>query len=244
MRMVLSSLILAASFLLPSTARAAELCWADGGLQFCSVYSMQWVSSNSFRLHLGASGTMQNIRITDVGFFGFGGRITLAGASATNVESGFAGNYITGALPINDAAGNSTPGFADGAGTNLFASSGLTATGGAKSDPQHAGIISTGSAFSSGYFRADGSTSYVSLLFTTSDAITRQALKSAGFGYFAQGTNQNGTAVSLRCFNAPNTSAYDCGGPGITSTVPEPSTYVLTGAGLLGILGVARRRRR
>jgi hypothetical protein len=59
----------------------------------------------------------------------------------------------------------------------------------------------------------------------------------------------SGNPGSYKCYTGINPNGQDCvlvpgGGVGTGTLVPEPSTYALMGTGLLGLMGVAARRRR
>jgi PEP-CTERM motif len=58
-----------------------------------------------------------------------------------------------------------------------------------------------------------------------------------------EGCNSSKGIMDANTSNLTPNTTPSCGGPGTYNVVPEPSTYALMASGLLGIFGVARRRR-
>ena len=227
-RRLLASLAVAAGMTFGATeARAADLCWVQqpSTLTVCSGYAISGLGTTTVNLDVWAFGTLQPIRITDVGLFNAGTAGSLASVTGFNVLNS------AGTLFSNTSITN----WSNTHGNNLLNSSPNL---GAHADQQGDGVIGDNTPLSFGGWRTTGTdgSSYVRFTFTTTSA----ASQNTSFGYFAQG---NG--VSLRCFSDRTVdSDYSCGdNPGITSVVPEPSTYALMASGLLGIFGFARRRR-
>jgi len=95
----------------------------------------------------------------------------------------------------------------------------------------------------------DGSTVTFTFTFGGANVPTAASFNDAQLGWHDQGENRcGGSSFGVVNFNtgAPIGTQGGCapGGGGTGSVVPEPSTYILLGSGLLGIFGVAARRRR
>lgn len=167
-----------------------------------------------------------------------------SGVNANNGNSAFTQIGIGNLAIVDPASMNAVTGWQYDAGINGF--SGLV--------ENQFGTITT-----NGINNALGAGQSLMFRFNFADNVFSGADgATASFAFAQMAFHDQGTPTSLRDIERCNSSkgiidansesltptgTPACGGPGTYNVVPEPSTYALMASGLLGVFGVARRRR-
>jgi len=176
----------------------------------------------------GTNGTDPNGTITSVGLFGIG---------ADNEASGLDVNRVNGTDYAGWSLTNNIPGPSN---TGGFLVSGVT--DGIISEAWTGGNIQGRErTLWSGNFNSG----FVNFRFTTETGLDLTAPSLLTLDLHVQNVGPNGgQSTGYSCPPTDFSALCNPGGGGTGSVVPEPSTYLLLGSGLLGILGVVARRRR
>jgi|APMI01.1.fsa_nt_gi hypothetical protein len=174
------------------------------------------VTSASAQMAPGTGGTGTTCSLTGV----------ITGFTATNCIGFFSGNLFNNpGLAAQNTALNT-----------LLGTTGVTYTPGTKQDvPNSANIAWAGTPLTG--------LTVLGLHFGNDASFGGDA---SAFYVFNFGSNVITSIPTAGIYRSKQSSitVYSTGGASITSTVPEPSTYALMAAGLVGLFGVARRRNR
>lgn len=233
---------LAAAAALPNTALAQlKICdTATGAL--CMGYQVTSTSGNPLVVNIwDASAAGTNGRIVSFGLWGVGSGLTLDKVRFFNGTSWSSYYANQGDWSNGPNSGYGITGFSAAAGIANNVGDGFTL------DPKPANTSCNvgGSSGTAGVPDCWLTSETKYLEFTFAGAASFANANNVQAGFRAQNTGANGSG-SFKCGVAGGNDVEGlCSNPvRITGTVvPEPSTYALMTAGLLGIFGVARRRR-
>jgi hypothetical protein len=236
------ALAAAAALAVPSQAQAqfdrnVQLCFSTS---YCAVVGLSLTGSTltvGLR-NLGSTDGTTTSRLTEIGFFGTGTTTLTGGSLATQSYVGSPAlipGFATNGNGTDLSSGNGTTDVVVGAdfGNNGFLP--VYATDQISGGFQRLATQGTGAAAEYG-------------LFTFNLIGSNLSLANIGVGLRVQSIGQAG--LSDKCFSVGDanctvtTPSGGIGGGGQGSVVPEPSTYVLLASGMLGLVGVARRRQR